>query len=902
MFTGTLSVKFGGTDASSFTVDSATGITAVVGKGSSGNLTVTTNHGTATDSGFIFKSPVIDHFNPTHGIAGDSIFINGKNFTSVTGVYFGGVAASGFTILSDSVIIARLGSGATGDLTITSPDGNASLSGFGYGSTPVVFSFTPTSGAAGSVVVISGQNFDMNPGGNIVYFGPVRAVVSASSSTQLHVVVPAGVAYDLISVTAFGLTAYSSQSFMESSGDGDSLMSTSSFTSAGNFNTADYPVSVSVADLDQDGKPDLITANALANSISVLQNSSNSGDFSFNTKADFPTAAGPRNIAAGDLNGDGKPDIVVSDFNNGNASYISVFENTSQQGIISFAPRTDISTGNGTVGVTIADINQDGKPDILVTSGNSAVFSILKNTSAGSGPLSFAPRMDFSDMNHADQIITADVDGDGKPDIVFTEFSNASVVIYRNTSAGGIISLAPPVIYPVGKNPSFLRAGDLDGDGKTDLVIENFGSGSLTFYKNYSEPGSIQFGSRQDSVMGNASTLNFADLNGDGKPDLTVGQYQTGKLSVLENSGNGTGIDFHSPVDFSSGNFDVFGNVGDLNGDGRPDLIAANVLLNTVAVFRNSAGAPVIISLSDSIGRKGETIEILGKGFTGTTGVQFGGVPAASFQVSSNTKILAVVNGGASGTVKVENHLGADTISGFRFIPGILYEGSTTFCKNTPFLLQSTSDQNNQWYKDSLPVNGGTGNILQVEAGGYYSVKTSSNGYITSSDSGVQINIITLPVPSISRRADNLLVSSLTDGNQWYFNGAIIPGATDATFLPDKNGLYTLTHAENGCISDFSTGFNIGLTELIDLGNGQHVRLYPNPVTTNLTMQWDINNLSSLNISISDLQGKPVIFKSDLQQKGATINLSELPSGYYILKIYNPDSGINKSVKIFKAN
>ena len=772
----------------------------------------------------------------------------------------------------------------------------------GDSTTPVIFSFAPSFGAAGSAVVISGKNFNVNPEDNIVYFGPVRAVVNTASSSQLSVVVPSGMVYDLISVTANKLTAYSSHPYMVSSGDGDSLMSNRSFVSAGNFNTGGYPVAVSVADLDQDGKPDLITANALDNSISVLQNSSNSGNLSFNAKTDFPTATGPRNIAVGDLNGDGKPDIVVSDLNSGNASYVSVFQNTSQQGIISFAARTDISTGNGSVGVAIADINMDGKPDILVTSGNSAIFSILINTSAQSGTLSFMPGIDIPDLNHADEIITADMDGDGKQDIIYTGFSNSSVVIYRNTSAGGIVSLASPVIYPVGNNPGFLSAGDLDGDGKTDLVIGNYSSGTLTFYKNFSAPGTIQLGSRQDSVFANASSIYIADLNGDGKPDLSVGQYQTGKLSIVENTGDGSGMTFHPAIDFTSGDFDVFGNVGDLNGDGRPDLIAANVLLNTVTVFRNNAGAPVISSLSDSIGRKGKTIEIIGKGFTGTIGVQFGGVAAASFQVSSDTKILAVVPGGASGVLKVENLFGADTVSSFRFIPEILYDGSTSFCKNSSLQLQSTSDQYNQWYKDSLPIDGATNNTLQVDAGGNYSVKTNSNGIISSSDSGVQINMITIPVPSITRSADNLLVSSLSSGNQWYFNGLIIPGATNAAFMPDKNGLYTVSHSESGCISDFSSGINIELTESVDLGNGQRVRLYPNPVTTNLIMQWDIDNLSSLNISISDLQGKPVILKSDLQQKGATINLSELPSGYYILKLYNPESGINKSIKIFKAN
>jgi len=199
-------------------------------------------------------------------------------------------------------------------------------------------------------------------------------------------------------------------------------------------------------------------------------------------------------------------------------------------------------------------------------------------------------------------------------------------------------------------------------------------------------------------------------------------------------------------------------------------------------------------------------------------------------------------------------------------------------------------------------MNGETGNTLDVVASGLYSVKTNSNGITTSSDSGISVNVLTSPVPSISRSEDNILSSSLADGNQWYLNGTIIPGATNDTYIPAKNGLYTATHTENGCTSDFSTAINIDLTGNIDLGNGQYARFYPNPVTTDLTIKWEINNISSLTISISDLQGKPVILKTDLQPKGTTIDMSGLAPGYYILKMLNPQSNISKAVKILKTN
>ena len=899
-FTGANAVQFGGVSAASFVVDSATGISAIVGRGASGNLTVTTSFGTATDTGFIFKGPLIYQFNPNHGSAGDTIQISGINLTGVSSVSFGTIAAASFTIQSDSVIAAVLATGASGDVSVTSSNGNDTLHGFAYGGKPVILSFSPVSDTVGAMITINGINFSPTPNDNIVYFGAVRAVVNSASTSSLQVTVPAGAVYDLITVTTNSLSAYSSLPFSVIFSGGDSLISASTFSSAGDFNTGNYPVSVAVSDLNQDGKPDLITANSLSNNISILQNNSSGANFSFGPHTDLNAGKGPTNIAVGDLNGDGKPDIVVTNFNSGDSSTVSIFRNTSQNGIISFDPAINIQTGNGTLDVAIADVNLDGRPDIIVTSGNSGIFSILQNTSIGSGALTFAPKLDYFSFNHPDHVTVADMDNDGKPDIIISEFSDYEVDVYRNISSGGVITLAPPIPYSVGQNPGFVRTGDLDGDGKLDLAVENYGTASISFYKNISSPGSISLVNRVDSPS-TATSITFADLNGDGKPDISTGNGQTGNISVMQNNSGGGQIALSPVINFKTGNFDTFGNVGDLNGDGRPDLIAVNVLLNTVTILKNNIGAPLISSISDTLGTKGKTIVITGKRFTGTTSVVFGDVPATSFLVVSANEIDAVVADGASGDVTVTSASGIGAISGFRFVPQIVFEGSTSICNNSSFLLNSTADSNNQWYKDSVLISGATGNSLQPLTSGLYSVTTTSNGIVTSSDSGIFVNVISVPVPSISKNADNILVSSLDSGNQWYLNGAAISGATDNTFAPVQNGIYNVTNSENGCTSDMSSGYTVNMTDEVDLGNGQHARLYPNPVTTDLTLKWKINS-GSLNISITDLQGQPVVTAMNLTEQGTTINLSALPTGYYFVKMYSAESGINKTVKILKVN
>ncbi len=900
-FTGANAVQFGGVSATSFVVDSATGITAIVGRGASGNVTVTTNLGTATDTGFIFKGPLIYQYTPSHGIAGDTIRIGGKNLAGVSSVSFGTVTAASFSIQSDSVIAAVLGTGASGDVSVTSSNGNDSLQGFAYGGVPVVLSFSPVSDTVGAMITINGNNFSATPADNVVYFGPVRATVNSASPSSLQVTVPAGTAYDLITVTTNYLTAYSSLPFSVKFSGGDSMMSGNTFLPVGNFNTGNYPVAVAVSDLNQDGKPDLITANAISNNISILQNNGSGGNFSFGSHVDLNADKGARNISVGDLNGDGKPDIVVANFNNGDSGTVSVFRNTSQNGIISFDAATNIKTGNATLDVAIADINLDGRPDIIVTSGNSGTFSILRNTSLGSGALAFAPKIDYFSFYHPDHVAIADMDNDGKPDIIISEFSNYEVDIYRNTSSGEVISLASPLAYPVGQNPGFLRTGDLDGDGKQDLAVENYSTSTISFYKNISTPGSISLVNRIDSPS-TASSITFADLNGDGKTDIFTGNGLSGNISVIQNNSLGSQIALSPVINFKTGNYDTFGNVGDLNGDGRPDLIAVNVLTNTVTVLRNNIGAPLISSISDTLGLKEKTIVITGKRFTGTTSVDFGGVPATSFQVISANEIDAVVAGGASGDVTVTSASGTGSFSGFRFRPEIVFEGSTSICSSSSFLLHSTANSNNQWYKDSVMISGATANSLHPLISGVYSVKTTSNGITTSSDSGIFITVITVPVPSISKNADNVLVSSLDSGNQWYLDDAAIVGATDKIFDPVQNGLYNVTHTENGCTSDFSSGYNVNMTDEIDLGNGQHARLYPNPVTTDLTIKWQLNSGGSLNISITDLQGRPVVTLLDLTQQGTIINLSALSPGYYLLKMYSSESGINKTVKILKVN
>ena len=202
-FAGTTAVSFGGTAVQSFTVISPELITAMLGNGASGELKITTPKGTTTYDGFTFiAAPVIQSFTPLNAAAGTVVTINGLNLNGATLVQLGGVAAVSYQIISPEKITAVVGTGNSGDVTVTTPLGQASLKGFVFLDGPIISSFTPLTAKQGTVVTITGANFR---GTTAVTFGgkaalsfqvisetSIRAVVGDAASGIIEVVGPNG--------------------------------------------------------------------------------------------------------------------------------------------------------------------------------------------------------------------------------------------------------------------------------------------------------------------------------------------------------------------------------------------------------------------------------------------------------------------------------------------------------------------------------------------------------------------------------------------------------------------------------------------------------------------------------------------------------------------------------------
>jgi hypothetical protein len=191
-----------------------------------------------------------------------------------------------------------------------------------------------------------------------------------------------------------------------------------------------------------------------------------SGVLGFAPKVDFPTGNGPFSVSIGDFNGDRKPDLAVA---NSSSDTASILLNTTATGATTptFAPKVDFPTGTRPYSVSIGDINGDGKPDLAVANFDSNTASILLNTTAtGATTPTFAPQVDFPTGTDPVSVSIGDINGDGKPDLAVANCYSNTASILLNTTAhrSHHPHFRPQSRLPTGINPVSVSIGDINGD------------------------------------------------------------------------------------------------------------------------------------------------------------------------------------------------------------------------------------------------------------------------------------------------------------------------------------------------------------------------------------------------------------------------------------------------------
>ena len=180
---------------------------------------------------------------------------------------------------------------------------------------PIISSFSPALGPVGTSVTINGSNFSTTPTNNIVFFGAVKANVSAATASSLTVTVPVGATYQPITVTVNGLTGYSAKPFVVTFPDG--ILTKSSFFASYTLDDVTNIETEEIAggDFDGDGKNDIAVVDRLNNTLSIYKNTSTLSSVSFNQEINYTTGIQPVSLATGDFYGDGKLDIAVTNQN-----------------------------------------------------------------------------------------------------------------------------------------------------------------------------------------------------------------------------------------------------------------------------------------------------------------------------------------------------------------------------------------------------------------------------------------------------------------------------------------------------------------------------------------------------------------------------------------------------------
>jgi len=467
---------------------------------------------------------------------------------------------------------------------------------------PTITSFSPLLGKPSDVVTITGTNFNTTTTNNIVFFGATRATVTAVTATSLTVTVPTGATFAPITVinTGTSLAAYSLASFTPTYSLGKTGISNSDFANRVDFSVGSNTYTAAIGDLDGDGKPDVVVTNANDHNITVLQSIATSGTInasSFATGVNFATGNTPLVETINDLDGDGKPEIIVANYSSGT---ISIFKNTTTNGSISnssFAAKVDFATGSLPFSVAVNDVDNDGKPDLIVACIGTDSISILKNISTA-GNINFNAKVDFVANDNPTALTVCDIDGDGKQDIAAVNNLSNNIAVFHNTSTTGVIdinSFASKVNFTTNNSPNGIAAGDIDGDGKIDLVVSSGSNSNISVYRNTATAGSITSGSFATrvnfSVGVNQQYVKLSDLDGNGKLDIVSGNSAANSIYVLRNTstpGTINSSSFASSITISNLTGPRFATIGDLDGDAKPDIATANFNNGNVSIIRNN--------------------------------------------------------------------------------------------------------------------------------------------------------------------------------------------------------------------------------------------------------------------------------------------------------------------------
>ncbi|MHC5536999.1 FG-GAP-like repeat-containing protein [Singulisphaera rosea] len=368
------------------------------------------------------------------------------------------------------------------------------------------------------------------------------------------------------------------------------------FLHSSHFESNPLPDAIAAGDLNGDGKPDLVSGSSDSDILTVLTNTTVAGGTTpaFAPKEDFVASSGRgvTSVVIADMNGDGRLDLVAT---NQSAGTVSVLVNTSAAGATTptFAPYFEFTAGASVESAAVGDLDADGLPDIALTNAISGQVSVLRNiTTQGATVPEFAAKFDIAIPGRPRSIAIGDLNGDDLPDLAVTIPDSDVVSLLMNTTIqGNILSFAPgtDLTFPKDTGPYAVAIGDLNSDGKPDLAIANSTDWSANVLLNTTIAGASKPSFTRETTLNGTSfpsSIEIQDINGDGMPDLTIVGRDDLYVEVIQNSTTpgSTKAIFSTPQYYDVTYRPSAVAVADLNVDGWPDLALAETSAGKLGV------------------------------------------------------------------------------------------------------------------------------------------------------------------------------------------------------------------------------------------------------------------------------------------------------------------------------
>jgi len=391
---------------------------------------------------------------------------------------------------------------------------------------------------------------------------------------------------------------------------------TVSVHSNSSFPLSATPISVVAGDFNGDGNIDFAVADQTSGSVLILLGSTNGTLYSGNS---YPVGRAPAGIASGDFNGDGKLDLVVA---NGRDQTLTILLGNGD-GTFTVSSSTP-ATGAYPASIVVADFNGDGKLDLAVVNMCGSTPLMCYPAAAPQGPFvltillgngdgTFTPTPTPPTVGNQPSYMTAgDFNGDGLIDLAVSNMGDGTVTILMGNGDGTFTSTTTPPT--TGAEPQGIIAADFNGDGALDLAVVNQNDGTVSILLNQNCPSVTPLNctfatSKPPTRVGNSPmAIATADLNGDGILDLVIANSADNTISVLLGNGSGgfTAVVPQNPQNFATPPRPMSLALADVNGDGRVDVVTFGggysvMLQSTVAAIGLTASNPPVIPFGQQI-------------------------------------------------------------------------------------------------------------------------------------------------------------------------------------------------------------------------------------------------------------------------------------------------------------